>query len=146
MRRKWVAVSLGLLTMVLLGTGAWSVAHSKMLATKYRIATYSGSVSLLSLMGPGILAGQANPDDTACLWVGDGRDRIVLIWPSGYTARAEPLTVVDGDGKQVAVVGRQVQFGGGFSIQGDSGPKAVWGCGQVSRSWLVGSTRSTRAP
>jgi hypothetical protein len=34
-----------------------------------------------------------------------------------------------------------MQFGGGFSIQGDRGPKAVLGCGNVSLAWNVGPLR-----
>jgi hypothetical protein len=93
---------------------------------------------MLALHGPAILLGQVNRDDTACLWVIDSPERTVLIWPTGYTARGDPLTVLDAAGNPVAVVGRQMQFGGGFSIQGDRSPKAVLGCGNVSLAWNVG--------
>ena len=143
MQRKWVAVSSVLLACALIGVGAWSIAHSNLLEARYRIATYPGDYSMLALHGPARLEGKANHDGTACLWVGNGLDRTVLIWPTGYTAGGEPLTVLDADDNQVAVVGRQTGFGGGFSIQPASGPKAVLGCGNVTRAGSVGPMTPT---
>jgi hypothetical protein len=144
MRRNWVAVGLGLLACALVGVAAWSVAHSNLFDAKYRIATYPGSFSMSALHGPALLEGQANHDGTACLWFGDGPDRTVLIWPSGYKARGEQLAVLDADGHQVAAVGRQMgYFGGGFSIQPERGSKQVLGCGTVSRAWSVGPMTPT---
>jgi hypothetical protein len=141
MRRTWSAV-IALLVVALIGVGVWSVAHSNIFGAKYRIATYPGSVSMLALHGPATLAGQANFDGTACLWFEDGRNRTVLIWPSGYTARGQPLAVIDQNGNPVAVVGRPYGFGGGFSIQGGNGPNPVLGCGNVTSAWAVGPMRS----
>jgi hypothetical protein len=143
MRRKWVAVSSAFLACALIGVGGWSIAHSNLFEARYRIATYPGQGSMLALHGPATLAGKANSDGTACLWVEDALGRTVLVWPSGYTARGEPLTVLDADGNQVAVVGRPTGFGGGFSIQPESGPKAVLGCGNVTRAWSVGPMTPT---
>ena len=143
MRRNWVAVALGLLVVALIGVGAWSAAHS-VFGAKYQVATYAGSFSMFALMGPTTLAGQANHDGTACLWVGSGSDRTVLIWPAGYVAEGEPLRVLDAAGNQVAFVGRQTSFGGGFSIQGDGDPRPVLGCGKVTKAWSVGPMRPSR--
>ena len=99
---------------------------------------------MLAMMGrPATLIGQSNPDGTACLWIEGTEGRVVLIWPSGYKARGNPLTVLDADGKEVAVVGEQIQFGGGGSIGFDN-PKAVLGCGIVSSAFSVGSRGKTK--
>jgi hypothetical protein len=133
-----VAVALGLLGSVLLGVGFWSVTHSDQVAASYRIATQSRDANFLALLGPAILEGQANNDGTACLWVGNRIDRLVLIWPRGYTAQGQPLTVLGADGKAVGRVGQRVAVGGGFSVQPSSGHRPVLGCGTPTKAWLVG--------
>jgi len=103
-------------------------------AVTYRIATRRSDFYLLALVG-GVLRGKANPDGTACLWLGDGSERMVLLWPSGYSARGNPLSVYDQSGALVGVVGQRVSLGGGpgpddvrnVSVLGCTGFSAVWG-------------------
>ena len=135
MRHNSVAIALVSVACAVVGFGAWSVSHSSLSPGTYRIATDPAAGLLLGRSGPVTLAGQANNDGTACLWVGDEHDRIVLIWPSGYTARGGQLTVFNANGKEVAAVGRQVTLGGGLTIQPSSGAKDVLGCGKVSKAF-----------
>jgi hypothetical protein len=74
-----------------------------------------------------------NTDGTACLWLGEGVDRIALVWPDGYVARASPLEVLDEHGTQVAVVGSKVTLTGGLGATG-----TVTGCESIVQTWAVG--------
>ena len=104
-------------------------------ATSYRIATEHSEVYLLSLTS-GILQGNVNPDGTACLWLGEGSKREALVWPSGYNARGNPLSVYDQRGALIGVVGKRVSLGGGGSPI--EGPYSVMGCsGTFSYIWGV---------
>ena len=98
---------------------------------------------MLALLGDGLLAGQTNPDGTACTWVGEGSNRTVLIWPTGYTAGGKPLGVFNEKGKEVAVVGGHYNIGGGLVIQDGLNsrtgmPGKVLGCGNVRAGWAAG--------
>jgi hypothetical protein len=50
-----------------------------------------------------------------CVYFGDGSDsdRTVPMWPFGYSATSDPMTVYDYDGNQVASEGDQLELGGG---------------------------------
>ena len=82
----------------------------------------------------GVLQATTNADGTACLVVG-GR---ATIWPQGFGLKGDPLSVYDGSGKLVAVVGQKVALGGGLA--GNSAP--VLGCPGSSEAWIVGSVIS----
>lgn|GEM_PF-2477164 len=106
--------------------------------TTYQIATATASSDSINLArSDGVLGGQTNRDGTACIWLINGRDKIALSWPYGYTARVSPLTVYDGTGKPVAEVGEVVTLAGGLlggdvrSIPGCSGFTKFWGVGEV---------------
>jgi hypothetical protein len=88
----------------------------------------------------GRLSGTVGENGTACLWVESGRGRLVLIWPAGYSAAADPLRVLDADGNTVATVGEQFSMGGGF-VRGDAPVDAdiLGTCGDTGGFWLVGN-------
>jgi hypothetical protein len=90
-------------------------------ATTHRIATWAASAISHLARADGILAEQVNWDGTACLWIGDGEERIALVWPPGYTAGGTPLSVYDENGSRVAIVGHRVTLGGGLGGGSDLG-------------------------
>ncbi len=57
-------------------------------------------------------------------------ERVVPVWPFGYTARANPLTIYDFDGNIVAVEGDTLEVGGGNAPitdpKGDCGTSDAW--------------------
>jgi hypothetical protein len=106
--------------------------------TTFQIATVTaGSDSINLARADGVLGGQTNRDGTACIWLINGRDKVALSWPHGYTARASPLTVYDNTGQPVAEVGEVVTLAGGLlggdvrSIPGCPGFTKFWGVGEV---------------
>jgi hypothetical protein len=99
----------------------------------YKVATAPGTVSALS-RSDGLLAGKTNGDGTACFWIGDGQDRTWLVWPQGYSAEGNPLTIVDQNGRVLATVGKRVALGG----RRDEGPATVQGCTGAGQVWVVG--------
>ena len=106
--------------------------------TTYKIATAAvGSDSIDLARAEGVLGGQTNRDGSACIWLSNGRDKVALSWPYGYTARVSPLTVYDSTGKPVAEVGEIVTLAGGLladdvrSIPGCPGLTKFWGVGEV---------------
>ena len=104
-------------------------------ATSYRIATEHSERYLLALT-TGVLQGTGNPDGTACLWLEQGSRRVALVWPPGYSARGNPLSVYDERGALIGVVGKRVSLGGGGSPI--EGPYSVMGCsGTFSYIWGV---------
>ncbi len=53
--------------------------------------------------------------DLNCVYFGEANstERIVPVWPFGYSATSEPLTIHDFDGAPIAVEGDQLELGGG---------------------------------
>lgn len=104
--------------------------------TTYRIATAHSEIYLLALAS-GVLRGTGNPDGTACLWLEDlSSHRVALVWPPGYSARGNPLSVYDERGALIGVVGKRVSLGGGGTPI--EGPYSVMGCsGTFSYIWGV---------
>lgn len=49
-----------------------------------------------------------------CVYLDDGHRRVAALWPFGYTARADPLRIVDARGAVVLREGDQFRSGGGF--------------------------------
>jgi hypothetical protein len=75
--------------------------------------------------------------DLNCVYFGDpGSDeRIVPVWPFGYSATNDPMTVYDYDGNPVAGEGDEIELGGGnVGLSGIEGET----CGATS-SWIVSS-------
>ena len=68
--------------------------------------------------------------DDGCIVLQSGGFLQVLVWPPGYTARGDPLTVFDRHGNTVATVGDKVSVGGN-----PSGRET--GC-RVRDAWVVG--------
>jgi len=110
----------------------------------YKVATWSrpagsGTIPLaraLTSVG-GVLGGRANADGTACFWLGTDPDRLALIWPPRYSARSNPLTIVDENGSAVATVGESVNFDGSVAAPEDIQAKPVLGCAKLSSVELV---------
>lgn len=99
-----------------------------------RIATWDpdGGGNVAGYGVTGSLSGMVNGDGTACFYVDTtsvgGAARYVLVWPKGYSARDDPLRVVDTAGRTVLSVGQPFDFGG-FG-QNPRAPSAVLGCGK----------------
>jgi len=131
-----LAAAAGLIVLVaLLSVGvAWIKNGGLGPTPTYRIATFRSDVYMQARLDA-VLRGQANPDGTACLWVDDGPDRMALVWPSGYTARGNPLAVYDEHGALVGVVGKQVTLGGGRGAPDDGRPVSVLGCSGFFSTW-----------
>jgi hypothetical protein len=92
----------------------------------YKVATTGAEEGLGFNSGlDGVLAGQGNPDGTACFWISNGADRTLLVWPKGYSAGREPLSILDATQKKLATVGDKVSFRGGL---GSGNATAVTGC------------------
>jgi hypothetical protein len=100
--------------------------------TTYTIATHPNGISQLARLDS-TLQGQANSDHTACFWVEDGISRMGLIWPNAFSARSDPLSVVDDRRTLVAEVGSHVTFGGGLMPADYRGP--VMGCHADFDQW-----------
>jgi hypothetical protein len=84
----------------------------------YKVATwYSPTPSARVNTGvTGRLGGQINADGTACFWLfSDGEDRNALQWPTGFSARGNPLRIVDQNGNLIGTVGEVVSLGGGLA-------------------------------
>jgi hypothetical protein len=62
--------------------------------------------------------------DAPCLWLGNGGQSVVVIWPAGFTALENPVSVVAPDRRIIATVGDTIEGGGDGR---DRGP--VPGCG-----------------
>lgn len=69
-----------------------------------------------------------------CVYLADaGGDRVLPVWPFGYWATTNPLTVYDYDDRPVAGAGQVVEFGGGgVDIEHVRAPNT---CG-AKRAWL----------
>jgi hypothetical protein len=132
-----LAAAAGLIALVaLLSVGfAWIKSAGGGPATTYRIATVRSDAYHLARFD-GVLHGQANPDGTACLWVGEG-ERMALIWPSGYVARGNPLAVYDQHGTLIGVVGKPVILGGSGGWPDDGRPVSVLGCSGFFSTWYA---------
>ena len=132
-----LAAAAGLIVLVaLLSVGvAWIKSGGLGPATTYRIATVRSDAYHLARFD-GVLHGQANPDGTACLWIGEG-ERMAVIWPSGYIARGNPLAVYDQHGVRIGVVGQLVTLGGGRGGPDDGRPVSVLGCSGFSSTWYA---------
>lgn len=82
------------------------------------IATGSGggAGSKLALL-EGVLGGSASAGN-ACLWIAVGSLKRPVVWPHGWSARLDPLRLVDDHGHVVAAVGDRLSLGGGTAPDG----------------------------
>ena len=82
----------------------------------------------------GTMHGTVNSDRTACFRLIEEPD-MALFWPYGYSARENPLRVVDSHGNTVAVDGQHIKLGGGFIPWARS--KVVLGCGEAANVFAI---------
>jgi len=85
----------------------------------------------------GTLIGSTNSDHTACFRLhtddrASGADTtgIPIIWPPGYSARTNPLRVVDDKQQTVGVSGSNVRLGGGWNYS----RSRILGCGEAEKT------------
>lgn len=99
------------------------------LPDSYKVATWYSPTPEIGFLssGTGVLGGQINADGSACLWLGRGEDRSALLWPSGYSARGNPLRIVDAKGHMIATVGELVTLNGGLAPD-EVIAKGIFGC------------------
>ncbi len=103
----------------------------------FRVATApAGSAGMMFGLASGELNGRANPDGTACFWLGEDPGGVALFWPHGYSARGNPLSVVDDFGRIAAVTGQHVNVGGGRL---PDSVHSILGCASFDRFWAVGN-------
>jgi len=106
--------------------------------------TYEIATSAPEPRGVTILHGQldstVNADGTACLWVTTWQRRTAVIWPTGFTARGNPVVVYDVAGKPFASVGKWVDIAGGQVYSTVNHP--VPGCSGLSQSIKAGPLRN----
>src|SRR5438270_3434072 len=100
------------------------------IATDTEVRT-SGMTALIV----GMMRGTVNSDGTACFRLVE-HPALPMFWPKGYSARINPLRVVDGQGKTVAVDGQRVSLAGGTADLDTS--RAILGCGEAKQVLAVG--------
>lgn len=101
----------------------------------FRIATHAPSTRLLTILD-GVLQGRANADGSACLWIRDTGGRTALVWPTGFSAGGNPISVYSGTGVTIGEVGKPLRLGGGLVV---SNKEAVaLGCPDLNQSALAG--------
>lgn len=116
-------------------TTAAEAAASRTLRIPVRETPVGGLVRTASLSGR--LEGQVGEGETACLWIDSSAGRRVLVWPAGYRAAADPLRVLDPDGRTVVTVGDQVTSAGGVQIRPPADTEALAACGDYRSLWGV---------
>jgi hypothetical protein len=77
----------------------------------------------------GTLAGGPQPGGHYCVWLTDRGMTQPVIWPHGYTARLNPLEIMDPAGTVIAREGDTLIVGGGFI---DVDPSSPCSLGQSS--------------
>jgi hypothetical protein len=142
MRTRSAALVIMLMALVACSSSATSSTHYLTLPTSPSSHQGIGMNALLTgkLMGRSE-AGQGR----ACLWIGSGSDRAVLLWPSGYVAVDDPLRVLDRSKHVVGQVGAKVSLGGGGTPLSQM-PANVQACGDSTPmyGWIVAPTMPGR--
>jgi hypothetical protein len=105
----------------------------------YEIATAPPEPQAVTILH-GQLDATVNADRTACLWVTTWQRRTAVIWPTGFTARGNPVVVYDAAGKPFATVGKSVDVAGGEVYSTVNHP--VSGCSGLSQSIKAGPVRN----
>jgi hypothetical protein len=108
-------------------------------AGTYEIATSAPEPHRVTILH-GQLDATVNADGTACLWVTTWLRRTAVIWPTGFTARGNPVVVYDAAGKPFATVGKSVDVAGGEVYSTVNHP--VSGCSGLSQSIKAGPVRN----
>ncbi len=97
----------------------------------YQLATTPTVPDTVTILhGP--LQATVNNDGTACVWATAGMHQTAVIWPAGFTARGNPVTIYDATGKRFAVTGKPVDLAGGQVMSTQKRP--VRGCDGLSQS------------
>jgi hypothetical protein len=91
----------------------------------YRIATAPPESNLVSIFD-GKAEARLNLDGTACVSMLWRNTHTAILWPSGYSAKGNPLAVYDTNGKQVLVAGQSLSLSGGQVFS--SRARSVTGC------------------
>jgi len=108
----------------------------------YEIATSAPEPRGVTILH-GQLDSTVNADGTACLWVTTWLRRTAVIWPTGFTARGNPVVVYDATGKPFATVGKSVDVAGGEVYSTANHP--VSGCSGLSQSIKAGPVSNPQA-
>jgi hypothetical protein len=119
--RGWRSPALALPLLVLLAAGCSSVAPG----SRASLPSWCGTGSCEGIPADPPRTGMLG-DDGTCLWLDLEGARVEPLWPPGYTARFDPLTVFDATGGEVA-------HGGATLTTQMLGPQSQFpdGCGQV---------------
>ena len=88
--------------------------------------------------GTGTIYGELEGDArTGCVWLrpsapadGSNKGLISLVWPSGFTARTNPIRVYRADGRLAATAGERLRLGGKWTSAGDR-------CRVSDTTWLI---------
>jgi hypothetical protein len=107
----------------------------------YEIATAAPEPHVLTILH-GQLDAAVNADGTACLWVITWQRRTAVVWPTGFTARGNPIAVYDAAGKLFATAGKSVDIAGGQVYSTVNHP--VSGCSGLGQSIKAGPMRNAR--
>jgi hypothetical protein len=96
-----------------------AVLGTAMFPKSYKVATWYATTPTTGSLtsGTGLLGGQTNADGSACFWLGSGEDRAALLWPPGYSARGNPLSIFDEKGQMISTVGEVVTSDGGVAAE-----------------------------
>jgi hypothetical protein len=104
----------------------------------YRIAIAPREPNLLTILD-GTLNAQVNSDGTACLWMSAQKSSTAVVWPTGFSARGNPVVLYDDNGARVAAAGDKLKVGAGQVRSIDARP--VLGCTGLSQSVVGGPLR-----
>jgi len=128
-----LVAAIAILLLGLVRLGITLSAPSYKVATWSRPALPSGALEARALTEvDGVLGGRANADGTACFWLGSDPDWQALVWPPRYSARGNPLRIVDENGIAFATVGQSVSLDGSVAAPEDMQARPVLGCPKMS--------------
>jgi len=140
-RPRQTLLLLATVATVLMGLVLWQLLSN---TPHYRVATWQqpanvGSVPVgrASTKVGGILGGRTNADGRACTWLGSGSDAVALVWPPGYSARGNPLTIFNEKGNAVATVGKLANLDGSVAAPESMQGRPILGCPLMSSVELV---------
>jgi hypothetical protein len=90
----------------------------------------------------GVLEGSEAGPDRWCLWVrSESGSRVPLVWPAGFSARLDPLEVLNATGETFAHVGEHLFLRGGFFPVDPDNPCSLG----RNRAFYVQQEKPTRA-
>ncbi len=126
--RRWPWRIAAVTATAVLASACGTVLHA---GGPYQLATTPTVPDTVTILhGP--LQATVNNDGTACVWATAGMHQTAVIWPAGFTARGNPVTIYDTTGKRFAVTGKPVDLAGGQVMSTQKRP--VRGCDGLSQS------------